>query len=467
LPVPEVGEVTAAYRADFTPVFVTHPVDGEVLALDPIDPQRPFELDRLVAFCPSSGWFEDLYHGSRFNAWGDYTGGPAPTGLAAYPVEVDGDGTRVRITGELQPAPAREERRGLEQSPIGPGCERDGEPADIVGHRPPPTPPPLHGDEIPAEEWVWATLTLGGEPGDIRVCDPDGSCQPDAPPVTFTLGQPGTQVERTPVTYLTRLDDDGRIRIVHPADPTDGGYLQLTMREQALLSVPPPGTATAVTLRDGTPAFVVTTDDGDTHLLTASSPDAPARLLGWCPTDQRLHGPTGRYAPDGSHLDGAGRDLATYGIAIDDVGDTRGIRITGRPAEIDDTSAPAGDPGSTPTCSGELVTHQPTDADSVFDSPDGIQLSGERWAWVRMSVQEHESERYLCSLAESVPACGVPHPDQTNCLGQDPDDLSTCPPLRDPVVTTPDIDPHDQRRLLLVRASDDGTTVRVRIPHDD
>lgn len=232
LPVPEVGEVTAGYRADATPVFVTHPADGEVLVLDPISPHRSSELDKLVAFCPSSGWFEEFYHGSMFNAWGDWTGGPAPTSLPAYPTELDANGTRVRITGELQPAPARDVPRGEDQSRVGPSCfEHGGGPADIVGHRPPPSPPSLAGDEIPAERWVWATLVLGGEPDQVMVCDPDGRCRPDAPKVTFSLGQVGTQIERTPVTYLVRREADGRIRVLHPADPTDGGYTQLTTRD--------------------------------------------------------------------------------------------------------------------------------------------------------------------------------------------------------------------------------------------
>lgn len=466
LPVPEVGEVTAAYREDLTPVFISHPADGEVLVLDAIDPHRAFDIDDLAGFCRSSGWFEAYHSGSRWNAWGDWMGGPAPSGLAAYPMEVDADGSRVRITGELQPAPDRDAPRGEGPGPIGPACfDLAEEPADLVAHRPPPSPPTLTADEIPAERWVWATLVLGGEAGDIRVCDPDGTCGSDAPRVTFSTGQPGTQVERAPVVYLARLEADGRVRILHAADPTDGSFRQLDNRDQALLSVPPPGTAAAVTLRDNTPVFATHTDDGDIHLLAAWSPDDPARLLGWCPTDQRLHGLTGRYTPDGRHLDGTGQDLATYGIAIDDIGDTRAIRITDRPAQVDDTPVPpAGDPGSTPTCSADPVTHQPGTDDSVFDSPDGIQLSNERWAWVRMPIQQRDGELYLCSLADSVPACGVPHPEHTNCLGQEPSRPSACPPLQDPRITTPNIEPDDQRRLLLVRASDDATTTQIRIP---
>lgn len=464
LPVPPVGEVVAAYRDDLTPVYVTRPDDGEVLVLDPISPHRSSELDKLVAFCPSSGWFEEFYHGSRFNAWGDWTSGPAPSGMAAYPTEFDADSAQVRITGELQPAPARDDPRGDQQRPIGPSCFGD-EPADIVAHRPPSSPPALTGGEIPAERWVWATLVLGGEPGDIRVCDPDGTCGSNAPKVTFSSGQPGTQVERAPVTYLARLEADGRIRILHTADPTDGSFLQLDTREQALLSVPEPGTATAITLRDNTPVFATHTDDGDIHLLAAWSPEDPARLLGWCPTDQSLHGPDGRYAPDGRPLDAdGGQDLATYGVAVEDIGDTRGIRVTERPELHDDTSTPSAAGDASPSCGTELISHQPTTVDDVFDGPDGIHLSDERWVWVRMPIEARDGELYLCSLADSVPACGVPHPEYTNCLGQERNRPSACPPLQDPVITTPGIEPDDQRRLLLVRANDDATT-RIRIPH--
>jgi hypothetical protein len=470
LPVPEIGEATAAYREDFTPVFISHPADGEVLVLDAIDPHRAYDLDDLAGFCRSSGWFEAFHSGSRWNAWGDWTGGPAPSGLAAYPIELNADGAQVRITGELQPAPARDAQRGEDQAPIGPACfDLADEPADLVAHRPPPSPPTLTADEIPAERWVWATLVLGGEADDVRVCDPDGTCRPDAPQVTFSTWQPGTQVERAPVAYLARLETDGRIRILHTADPTDGSFRQLTNNgDQSLLSVPEPGTATPVALRDNTPAFATHTDDGDIQLLAAWSPENPAQLLGWCPTDQSLHGPTGRYAPDGRHLDGTGQDLVAYGIEIEAVGNDRGIRITTRPDVTEDpsTRSPDTEAEADPSCGTELVSHRPTTADHVYDEPDGIQLSGERWVWVRMPVQERDGELYLCSLANAVPDCGVPHPEHTNCQGENPNP-ATCPPLQDPIITTPGIDPDDQPRLLLVRANTDGTNTQIRIPDDN
>lgn len=74
-----------------------------------------------VAFCSSSEWFEDPCHGTRWNAWGEWVGGPAPRGLDRIGSHVNADGLLVvdltrHITGP---------HRGsgiLEQSAAGPAC---------------------------------------------------------------------------------------------------------------------------------------------------------------------------------------------------------------------------------------------------------------------------------------------------------------------------------------------------------
>lgn len=53
---------------------------------------RSPHLGERVVFCESSGWFEELRHGSMFDGLGRYVLGPAPRGLGHFDVSViDGD----------------------------------------------------------------------------------------------------------------------------------------------------------------------------------------------------------------------------------------------------------------------------------------------------------------------------------------------------------------------------------------
>lgn len=75
-----------------------------------------------VTRCPSSGWFEDPCHGSRWNSWGEWTGGPAPRGLDRLASEVVDE----RLVLQLSPlglvaGPSRQ-ARVLQEPPAGPSC---------------------------------------------------------------------------------------------------------------------------------------------------------------------------------------------------------------------------------------------------------------------------------------------------------------------------------------------------------
>jgi cytochrome b6-f complex iron-sulfur subunit len=74
-----------------------------------------------VPWCQSSQWFECPCHGSKYNRWGEWTGGPAPRGMDRFTAELDGDGnllvhTAVIVTGTSRTA------RVLSQEPEGPAC---------------------------------------------------------------------------------------------------------------------------------------------------------------------------------------------------------------------------------------------------------------------------------------------------------------------------------------------------------
>ncbi len=122
LPLPEPGEVLPAH-ANGRPVFVVHAQDGDVRVLDALSPHDPYpEAMKVLAYCTTSGWFEDPWHGSAFSDNGAWVGGPAPYGLATHEVvEVGADTLTV---GTLRSAPARGVLQGTE--PTGAACHDDG-----------------------------------------------------------------------------------------------------------------------------------------------------------------------------------------------------------------------------------------------------------------------------------------------------------------------------------------------------
>lgn len=117
LALPPPGEVVAAF-VEGEPVFVVHDDDGDVRVLDAVDAHVPGDA-KVLAYCADSGTFENLRHGSRFTRRGDWVGGPAPTGMAAYEI-VERDAERVAI-GERGAPPAREDAE-LDGIVIGPSC---------------------------------------------------------------------------------------------------------------------------------------------------------------------------------------------------------------------------------------------------------------------------------------------------------------------------------------------------------
>lgn len=117
LALPPPGEVVAAF-VEGDPVFVVHDDDGDVRVLDAVDPHAPGE-SKVLAYCTDEGTFEDLRHGSRFTRRGEWVGGPAPTGMAAYEI-VGRDDVQVEV-GERGDPPAREVAE-LDGVVIGPSC---------------------------------------------------------------------------------------------------------------------------------------------------------------------------------------------------------------------------------------------------------------------------------------------------------------------------------------------------------
>lgn len=123
VPVPGRG-VSAEVLEDGTPVWVVRHADATVSVLDAVSSHRPWGAGNLVAWCPSSGWFEDPASGSSFDEWGRVRSGPAPAGLATFVVR-DEQQDLVIVAGPpmLQP---RRDAAGSRPPPLGPDCFAEG-----------------------------------------------------------------------------------------------------------------------------------------------------------------------------------------------------------------------------------------------------------------------------------------------------------------------------------------------------
>jgi cytochrome b6-f complex iron-sulfur subunit len=103
----------AAYGED-------HAVIDDTTGLMAVNSQSCPHLGCAVPWCQSSQWFECPCHGSRYNRYGEWTGGPAPRGLDRYVSFIDDGRFVVNLSEELT-GPART-ANALEQSPEGPSC---------------------------------------------------------------------------------------------------------------------------------------------------------------------------------------------------------------------------------------------------------------------------------------------------------------------------------------------------------
>jgi cytochrome b6-f complex iron-sulfur subunit len=98
-----------------------HAIIDDNTGLMAIDTANCPHLGCGVPWCQSSQWFECPCHGSRYNRYGEWTGGPAPRGMDRYASSVDGDGQFVVDLSDFITGPART-ANALEQSPEGPSC---------------------------------------------------------------------------------------------------------------------------------------------------------------------------------------------------------------------------------------------------------------------------------------------------------------------------------------------------------
>jgi hypothetical protein len=464
LPVPPVGDAIPAYLEDGTPVFVSHPEDGEVFVLVAFDGHAPGGVQEMVHWCTSSQQFEEARHSTRFNAYGDHVGGPAPRPLLDVPAEPLDDGG-VRVTGP--PGPARERTDVRAEVPMaGPEClagERQTEPTDdAVTHSRPTEAPRLDGSALPQGRWVWAEVRLGGPEGDARVCELDGRCPADAPRIA-----PGWGTQVTPdEAELTLLLVRGSGTSVDLAVGPDPGWSQLPAAESApgALPIPDPGEAELAYLDDRTPV-IVTHEAGEVRIVDAVSAVGP-HLVAWCAEPGFLaDGAGGVWTLEGAAVTPDTADLPTYPYDVVSDDEAQALRVRG-PATFDARSAAAPRADGSERCRGDaLEGHRPSTGDRVAQrlSP-LVDTSGTSWTWSEARLAEVDGQLVLCAYL-GPDACGEPVPtdDTTADCYADLPTGGACAD-RDPTVVTPGLAPTDEPVLLLVRLAEDRTTVEVRRP---
>ena len=98
-----------------------HAILDDTTGLMAVNSQSCPHLGCGVPWCQTSQWFECPCHGSRYNRYGEWTGGPAPRGLDRFASSIDDDGQFVVDFGNPLTGPART-ANALEQSPEGPSC---------------------------------------------------------------------------------------------------------------------------------------------------------------------------------------------------------------------------------------------------------------------------------------------------------------------------------------------------------
>jgi len=230
--VPPVGQVAPANLADGRPVFVVHHPDGSVEVVDGFSTHVPYGIGKLVAWCTTSGLFDDVYHGSKWSEYGTYLMGPAATGLATYRSTIEPDG-RLKVESMIPPAPRPDPRAKVQLR--GPYCTSPEElvyptiagavssdPAAVVASAP--------------DGWVpFRGLVVSGGPTGTQLCPPgegaSGSCPHGAPvegidPTLFQenrhLQVPGAVIIRPPQTFIARVQEGALrdlTRVPSPAYP--------------------------------------------------------------------------------------------------------------------------------------------------------------------------------------------------------------------------------------------------------
>ena len=254
--VPPRGEARPVFLADGSPAFVVTHEDGSASAVAAFSAHVPWGIEYLVMWCPSSGWFEDPFHGSKYDEYGTYWDGPGPSGLGVYRTDELEDRVRVRSgTAYVAPRPGQPQSSppplgGMDPGiltpssvdpvgPRGPFCTSADE---AVFHKPSAeNATPLEAIGHAPDGWtvLEGTLVLEADQP-VRMCTPndDTRCVPLSVPFISRAAQstfeevgdhtvrfpgPGTSWRRP--LWLARIVDGEVLSLAAPVPPRYRAFL--------------------------------------------------------------------------------------------------------------------------------------------------------------------------------------------------------------------------------------------------
>ncbi len=99
---PARGEARPDHLPDGTPVWVIGHGDGSVDVILGFDTHKPWGLGKMLWWCGRAAALDNPHHGSKWDEYGLKLGGPAPTGLPSFDVQMEGDRL---VIGGLRTAP--------------------------------------------------------------------------------------------------------------------------------------------------------------------------------------------------------------------------------------------------------------------------------------------------------------------------------------------------------------------------
>jgi hypothetical protein len=185
LPAPPRGEAIAGVTERGIPFLAVRHDDGTLTAFEAVSTHLGRgNVRRLLGWCASSRTFDDPFHGSRFDEFGHYLMGPAPTGLVRLRVETVTENPLTFRLGEPRPAIPRDEPAVHVDGPFCTDLEKTPLLSPVVASGG-VTPAELAASEPPIRGTRWAvegTLVLSPD-GEARLCASyvDGICESGAP----------------------------------------------------------------------------------------------------------------------------------------------------------------------------------------------------------------------------------------------------------------------------------------------
>ncbi len=180
-----------------------------------------------------------------------------------------------------------------------------------------------------------------------------------------------------------------------------------------VLPVPAPGRASPALLADGSPVFVVTTEKGATHVLSAVSTHNPwgvNYLVGWCPGSQTFEDPFhgSRWFATGTYLGGpAPTGLVPYGFTVLPGGQLRVGQPLSAPARGVEVGTPGGFCGGVGTSGMVMPAGVPPSA--IRSSPQAAtRVPTTSWIAVQGRLMVTSSSARLCQGADRACRNGAP-----------------------------------------------------------